>query len=398
MKRIKSQGLGVNTLYAPLSDSMVIENLSGVAERQWYYATGTSWAPDYSRTPLILRPVVTAVNPETGESFKPQYTSVLWIETLENGTKTEFTSESGVSGYSVAADGTLTITKNVPVGSVGFMLTCIVTYADSRRGVNYQKEESITIGCSQAAEETYKIQLTPDHQYYNPMAGDNPVKTIAAKAFRGETDVTSSTKFFWYYIHNGNEVLIEDNPTIAAAVDPCLAYVSGQGTALLTVNADCESEDLTFVCRIADSASATAPNIEHVSKRATVRWKIPTIRGIVTSPNGDTARESMTEHEFDVMYRQGGRDIADAIAKERIIRHWTRKRTDQAGIVDMGYKPTAKVKETDLINGVGAQVNVNADGYLVGPQKVVTHNGNIMTQVVNGVTCAVIGREVLDSE
>lgn len=398
MKKFKSQGLGVNTLYAPLSDSMVIENISGVAERQWYYATGTSWAPDYSRTPLILRPVVTAVNPETGDTFSPQLVSVVWIETAENGTKTEFTSASGVSGYSVAADGTLTMTKNVPAGSTGLMLTCIATYTDPRRNVNYQKEETFTIGCSQAAEEQYKIQLTPARQYYNPLAGDNPVKTIAAKALRGETDVTASVKFFWYYIHNGTEVLIEDNPTLAAAVDPCLAYVSGQGTALLTVNADYENEDLTFVCRIADSLTATAPNIEHVSDRATVRWRIPAVRGIVTSPNGDTARESMTEHEFDVVYRQGGRDVDDAIAKARIIRHWTRKRTDQSVTVDLGCSPTVKVKETDLLNNAGAQVHVSADGYLLGPQKAVVQDGNVVTQVVGGTTYVVIGREVEDSE
>lgn len=398
MKRIKSQSLGVNTLFAPLSDSLVIENVSGVAERQWYYATGTSWAPDYSRTPLILRPIVTAVNPETGESFRPQLTSVVWVETLENGTITEFTSESGITGYSVAADGTLTMTKNVPVGSTGLMLTCIATYVDSRRGVNYQKEETITIGCSQAAEETYKIQLTPDRQYYNPMAGDNPVKTIAAKAFRGETDVTANVKFFWYYIHKGAEVLIENNPTIAAAVDPCLAYISGQGTALLTINADYENEDLTFVCRIADNTSATAPNIEHVSKRATVRWKIPAIRGIVNSPNGDTARENITEHEFNVLYRQGGRDISDDIAKERIIRHWSRKRVDQSGVVDLGRSPSVKVKESHLLNGVGAQVNVNADGFLLSPYKAVMQDGKVVTQVVDGKTYIVLGREVEDSE
>lgn len=392
-RRIKSQSLGVNTLFTPLSVTMSMENVSGVADRQWYYANATAWSPDYSLTPLMLRPIVNAVNPEDGTSFTPPIQNVTWVETLPDGTVTSFTAESGVAGYSVAADGTLTMTKNVPALLAGLTLTCIVTYADTRRGLNEKVEQTITVALDVSADETYKISLKPSHQYYNPLdASDNPVKYINATAFLGESDVTADVKFFWYYVNNGAEVAVDDtaNPLLAFVGYDQQAWTEDGETVTpvnhrqLVVNADYDTENLTLVCRIGSGMTAATPDVEHVSRRATVRWRIPAVRGFVDVKNGDTARLEIARHQFGAVFRQGGRDISDDTSRQRIIKTWRLKNTTTGATTLLGTGHTIDVPEGMLYNGNGVQMNVECEGAIVSP----------LMRVVDDVTGAVVVDDV----
>ena len=243
VKRIRSQSLGVNTLYDQLTAMLAIEPQGNVGLRQWYYATWGTWKPDHSITPLILKPRVVVGSEQEGETYTPQFTSVVWTEIQEDGTERSFTSSSGITGYSVASDGTLTMTKNVSYDKP-VSLRCEVTYKDKVSGLNYKIEETVTVTASVASEPMYSMFMTPPHQYFNPLAEADATKTIQCVLKYGNDDVTAKSKIFWYYLHNGNEVLVDD------ANDPCLAYVSGQGTGILTLKADCETDELEIICTL----------------------------------------------------------------------------------------------------------------------------------------------------
>ena len=99
VKKIKSQSLGVNTLFAPLSAKLELQLLGGAnpsANKQWYYPNATDaskWEPDYSVTSLFVQPVVTVADPDTAQSYTPPY-QTMWTEVKSKASLIQMTTAS----------------------------------------------------------------------------------------------------------------------------------------------------------------------------------------------------------------------------------------------------------------------------------------------------------------
>lgn len=406
VKKIKSQGLNATTLVSPLTSTMRIEDVGSVGYRQFYYRTKREYQPDHTLTPLVLRPVVEAWDPDSKQAFRPQLTSVVWRVVDAAGNVAEYTASNPGADYSVGTDGTLTMRKNVSYGN-GLTLTCILQFRDPRTGGNSEKRETVTVTTDEVAESVYTLTIgglfngnkTGDRVFWNPLSSQSPTVAFTAAVKQGTDDVTDAVKLFWYYRHNGAEVLVDD------ANDPCLAYVSGQHTKALTVDADHEDEVVEYIARIAadwtdaagtahKASEATQPNVEGVWARATVRWDIRRLKARVYSDNGDTTRPELTHHVYRPLFRQNGVDISEEKARERIVNEWKLGRVGGNGTAEeyLGTGPDVTVKEEKLTDQSGMPVTVTADSTVLGPLKTVSHGGAIVTQVVNGVKHIVVGR------
>ena len=387
-RRIRTGAISVESLYGQLSAKLELQVMGGVnpvVNKQWYYPNAESanrFKPDYTKTGLFIKPVVTLIDPDTATNYTPSSFSTIWTEVKYGVAPKPFTgnvTEGGKVVYKVAADGELEVCKNVyPEDPI--TLICEITYEDTRTGELGKLNESITLTTSMSAEETYSIKLTPEHQYFNPLAKSSEhtgLYTIEATAMLGDKEATD-VKYFWYYVyeHKVGSSYVYDEVLVDDADNPCLAYDpsnqtsdSGQGKASIVLDADYDSEDITIVCRIGKSTSST-PDIANVKANATLRWKVPNISGDVFSYNGDTARSFIREHKFGVLFRQQGKDIADAISKERIMKQWRLKKSNSTTSTNLGWGHEMTVKESMLLDKNNPAV-VSADGYLLSPYQAV---------------------------
>lgn len=379
VRRIKSPGMDVPTLYTALATQFKLET-SGGETLQNYYGNGQGWKPNRTLTPLVVTPVLTAVDPDSQEQFTPVFQNVTWTELLTKETYGQNevpsrtigdTAGSLLADYTVAADGTLTVRRNVRYDE-SVSLRCDIIYTDPRTGRNYTETQTLPLACSLESDEVYGVSIAQPTRRWNPLSGSSSRFTFVASATLGSTDATSSVKFFWYYVINNQEVLVDDTS------NPCAAYVSGQGTSTLVVDADYESDALTFVVRIAPSLSAAAPT-EPCRDHCSVIWDLPEIKEIYSTPKGRVARTSMDEMAFSVRYHAENEDISDAVSRERIIKRWfLRRRNGTTGNTDettVIYNETATVKASSLLTSDGSHAFVGAEGFILGPLKVVKHNG-----------------------
>lgn len=394
-KRIKTQPLGVQTLFAPLTAMLNLNYQASVGLHQWYYGTARAYSPDHAITPLIIVPEITVHDPDTKRTYTPTVTSVVWRVIGIDGSYSDYTAQDTAADFSVSPNGTITIRKNFPYTDAP-TLQCTVTYRDDRDGTNYTKIETLALSTSLSSEEVYSIQILNNRKWWNPLGSDSPEITFTALARLGEEDVTEHVKFFWYYIHNGAEVLVDD------AGDPSLGYVSGQGTATLTVDARYEAEDIEYHVRIASdwtddggtehaASTATAPNVDNVYARATTRWNVGNVKGETFSPNGDTVRNSIEKHRFFVKYRQNGVDIDESIARERIVNSWAMQRVSAAGVpslTDLGTGEYVEVMDSEMVNGSGYPTTIIAEGSIKSPIRGLSVN-------IDGTECLVMDGDKL---
>ena len=403
-KRIKSTPLNVQTLYSPLSDMITLEILGNVGIRQWYYAGDDSYSPDYSLTPLQVRPVVMVYDSDTGTSYKPTYTSVVWKVIEHDGSAVSYVSEDPSADYSVENDGygTLTVRKNYQANPP--VLECTVVYQDSRSGEANTITATLQLFATTTSDSGYSLKIQQNRRWWNPLSNEgSPINTFTATVYNGMNVMSTGIKYFWYYLHNGQEVLVNH------ASDPCLAYVSGQGTASLTVNMDYEAEDVEYLLRIAvdwtdasgnthPASEATAPNIQAVA-RAVTRWRLALIKGRVYSINGDTTRDSIMRHGFGIIYQQQGEDLDENRAKEFICNDWVLQqvvRNASTGALTttrtaIGSGPAMEVMERDLANNNKHQNAVLCEGHLKSPYKVVVQDGKAVVQDGENVLSREIG-------
>lgn len=397
--KIQSSPLGVATLYDALSAAFELVpqgSSNGYGYRQWYYATTDTYVPDRETTPTTITFSLSAIDPETRTAVTPVIQSVTWYEINASGTETTIgtvTSDTvQTTNYTINTDGSLVVRKNVPYNA-SVSLRCKVIWSDPRNGDLHEDEQVATLSTSLAAEEVYSIVLDQTTQHYNPLSGESSQYVINARAMLGETEVTSRVKFFWYWVDGTNEVLMENGTAPSGATNPCMAYVSGQYTSQLTVDADMETDSLIVICRLASNTTATAPD-DRCRAQTIVRWKMPRVDGYTYSLNGDVARETISDMEFAVKFRKGESDIDEDIINARTAVSWRMKRDNSSTSTALGFARTAKVGSSSLIASDNSRMVVTPDTYVLGPNKCVTHSGKVVTYTSGGTEYYVVGREL----
>ena len=251
MRKTKRIGIVYNPLN--ISTMMVIR---GGSLTQTHSAETGEYVPDRSLTPLVIRPVVCVNDPDgivgNGEV---SLTGILWYEIPQNmltqiqdgtyvtGELSRYLITAGTDGYSVAEDGTLTVTKNIAYLDPK-VLVFTASYPDARSGKVLRIQATATLSTLSLAEAATLTLDKPASFVYNPIT-DTGVRTIKATLLLGgglPDTGRCKVSYWWYKTIDGVETLIDP--------DDDLFYESGQNTDTLTVDPRYIDGKLKISCKV----------------------------------------------------------------------------------------------------------------------------------------------------
>lgn len=174
-------------------------------------------------------------------------------------------------------------------------------------------------------------------------------------------------QFEWYGVSNGVEVKIDTLP----------AYVSGQGTDTLRVDA-LYDENMTVICRYRKFPWDTEliPQKEY----RTVAWRVPNIDTIVVCKNGGSVNSASTgNYIFETIVNVKGEMISDEVKAANLRFCWKMRKSNTTTETDLGWGLTKSIAVSDLkstvVNGNPVSTIVYCEVYLLGAYEPVTTNG-----------------------
>jgi len=370
----------VDTQYGALSTNFYVVPVSDQLLDQWYDEQKGEYKPDRTTSPLVLQAILNISDPDgVLPSQTSTFASILWEEIVEykdnsgttnvvnNGDVTEIedtviVGETAVRVYTVQADGKLVCRRNVePTKS--YRLKCTVTYNDTRSGKTLKFEGSVLLTTSKTAEENYILQLdTPRTQTFRPLMGDGTITnlTFGGTLIFGGTEVATA-KYFWYWTDSDHP----DGVLFGDANTPCAAYVSGQGTKLLTLNPDA-TEGLTVMLRVSATATAATPDLP-IREYFSLMIIYDEVNGRTTSPNGNSLRTEHKEMSFNEILWVKGVDMDANVRAEYIRLIWTYHKNTTSSLTIAGYGDSCVIQRANLVTPSGQTVIVNPQIQILGP-------------------------------
>ena len=392
------------------------------------------WSSDGS---LQLKPLVSAVNPETGgavtltpdvrwyiESYiveresdsglaseiqysggslnigngsiaiNPAFEDLLGGDSqrpiIQRRTRTQIQSFNTESDYylDTSSPDTLIWRKNLNGGS-NVVLVCVVAYTDTNLGMPITKEVYVTLSCQNIATDEYSIQiLSPVTLRYDPLRDNVSVRTLTAKVYKGteELSATEDVAVFWY----ADNQLITDTNAVGDTSHPddegvFMGYVSGQGTDVLTVDAAYFKHSvITARFAFRDSTQQDYPvivdgNDEPVlmPQRATVTvlWKIPRLRCDVLPMRGHLVRTGDTKKSYRIVMKANGNMLDDSVVDSKMRVSWLVKRNN-ASEQQAGIGRQVDIAVSSLLPSGTQFANVSADVSVLSPLLPVTDKEN----------------------
>lgn len=348
----KSEPLDMRAFVEPTSVFFEMQPTGGTLE-QWYYANTNDYDPDREDGDvLFLTPILILCGKETGRKYTPEKT-VHWE--FDGASLDAYTTDNGSAKFVVRPDGTLLVKKNIAPGSGTGHLHCTITYVDPLSGNGKVKEWDGTLITHQKADPTYAVAMqSSDHQTWNPLSGESPQKTFTASARLEDEDMSDSVKWFWYWLDGNTRRLIQTHP----------AYVSGQGTKTITVNAE-YAISLKMYAMVAASSTATQPDADQPGRAlCQLEWRLPKVKARAVSPNGQDRIKSEKTKQFDVSVIAGKTDLDTDILKERTACRWMKVKAGAADAhVAWGHSIVKDVSDITYANEYG----MRPDLYLLGP-------------------------------
>jgi len=370
MKKIinSSRPVVVTTTRTPLNGSLTID-AGGASLSQVYDAIYGTWAPvDRRQTPLVLTPVVSVVDPDTGQQVplsKLQQVEYKWY--VGNST-TPVTSRTPSDDYHQQTDddtatgvptGALVVRHNVsPADHYAVPILCEFSCVDSGRGERYTLTAAVLLSSENKVQDMLTVALENANVFtFNPITEDSSLKTFKAVAYTGSDPVpTGSVKYFWYV----NDVL----------ADTKACYVSGQHTDTLVLDAQ-YADKVQVKVRIAtvpdgaSPASVTVPN--HPAKaEATLLWQWPDMKAIPYSQSGEAIKLQSDTMKFGAIVQAYGKDITTAKRNKYVKLRWYTQPTDTMTKKDQGVGYEKTIQGSDLFRTGGRKVNVQCDVFLLG--------------------------------
>ena len=370
----------VDTQYGALSTNFYVVPVSDQLLDQWYDEQKREYKPDRTTSPLVLQAILSISDPDgVLPSQTSTFASILWEEIVEykdnsgntvvvnNGDVTEIEDtviigQTAVRVYTVQTDGKLVCRRNVEP-SKSYRLKCTATYNDTRNGNTLTFESSVLLTTSKTAEENYILQLnTPRIHTFRPLIGDGTVTnvTFGGTLIFGSEEV-STAKYFWYWTDASHP----DGVLFGDANTPCAAYVSGQGTKLLTLNPDA-TEGLTVMLRVSATATAATPDLP-IREYFSLKVIYDNVNGRSTSPNGNSLRTEHKEMTFNEILWVNGEDMNDNVRAEYIRLIWTYHKNTTSALTVAGYGDTCTLPRASLIAASGQTTIVNPQIQILGP-------------------------------
>lgn len=374
----KVQPLSLRTIYTPLHDSFSVIVDGGGSLTQFYYTNANQYIPNRATTPMKLRAKLFISDPDgvIPSGDKSSALTVTWYENTENTPIT-----SSITGYTVNADGSLIIAKNVPVNAP-IQIICKASYTDTRVGLPIVYLATIALNSIQKSDEKVALNLDrPSKFTYNPLSDSNLIDIKAALKL-GEKDVPASNAAFWWYkAVNGVEQLIDSSVLN-------IEYVSGQGTATLRLDAD--NIDKTIIrCRGAyyTGAKPSNPDDDKVFAETAIVWKMPTVSAQAFCPNGSTIRKDMVNMSYCVRVFYAGKEVAKAdIAKYFFVKWFKKSSAAGSSAIEIGHGTEITIPTSELKMTGGQQMMIYPVVYAHGPYEVLTDkNGEVLTDKNNEI-------------
>ncbi|WP_373168953.1 hypothetical protein [Bacteroides cellulosilyticus] len=354
----------VRTSYTPLKASFGIVIDGGGSKTQFYYTNANTYIPNRTITPMKLRSFLNIADPDgiISNGDKSSQLTVTWYEGSE---ATQITDSN--SGYTLNADGTLLVKKNV-TPSAPVQLICRATFTDTRNGNTLVYYDTFTLNTIQKSDDQLSLSINqPAKITYNPLKDSQYIDITAVLKMGSETVADANVAYWWYKVENGEETLINSS-------DLNIEYVSGQGTKTLCVDAD--NTYLSIIrCRAAyyTGTKPSAPTDDTLMAETVIVYKIPPIKAFVYSPNGNTIRKGVNNMIFYVKILTNKEELTtEQINKFFFVKWFKKSSAAGATATEIGHGNSISVTADSLRLSGGLQMSVYPEVYEIGPYTVLT--------------------------
>ena len=358
------QPLSMRTIYTPLHGSFSVVIDGGGSLTQFYYTNANQYIPNRATTPMKLCAKLYISDPDKiiPSGDKSSTLTLTWYENTENTPIS-----SSTPGYTVNADGTLTVAKNVPVDSP-IQIVCRASYTDTRTGLPIIYQATVNLNTIQKSDEKVSLYLNrPTKFTYNPLTDSNMID-IKASLKLGEKDVAVGNAVFWWYkVVNGVEQLIDSS-------ELNIEYVSGQGTATLRLDADNIGKTI-IRCRGAyyTGAKPSNPDDDKVFAETAIVWKMPHVTAQAFSPNGTAIRKDMITMSYHVRIFYNGKEVAKGnIAKYFFVKWFKKSSAAGSSAIEVGHGTAVTLPVSELKTTGGQQMMIYPVVYAHGPYEMLT--------------------------
>ena len=346
------------TTRTPLTGLLTISS-NGGALTQVYDAIAHIYEPeDRSIFPLKLSPVVSIIDPDTGDNVPLSIMSQVSYLWFVNNSSVPVVSENPSDDYYLETiegqkTGSLIVRHNVSHDDrQAVPVRCELSFVDSGRLESYHYEAEVLLTSEDKVQDLLDIRLcNPSKVTFNPITSNSSQRTFKAEVYNATERVSAGLfKFFWYV--DGE----------LADTKPC--YVSGQNTDTLILDAEYADNVLVSV-RIAVNSSATEP--DHPARAdCTLVWDWPRMSVTPYSISGESVKLPSHNMSFCTIVQAYGKDITEAKRNRYCKVKWYTQPTDTETRTDQGYGFEKTISGSTLFKTSGVKVNVGAVLYAVG--------------------------------
>ena len=364
----------ISTQRTPLTGSLTISSGGSSLSQVYDVIWGTYEPEDRKVFPLVLTPIISITDPDTGQAVPLTDLSQVELRWYVGASAVYITSRNPGDDYYLQTvndtpTGALVVRHNVNESDkYAVPVRCELSCTDSSRNEIYKFSSAVLLSSEIKAHDILSVSLqNPKVVTYNPIFEDNSQKTFKAVVQIGSEIVSSDRiKFFWY----ANDVLIGDD---------MLGYVSGQHTDTLVLDAEFLDNTLIKV-RISTNTSGSNPN-NPAKAESTLLWQWPKIDAIPYSMSGEAIKTSNDKKRFGTIIQAYGHDIPESKADRYFRVNWYTQPTDTMVKSDKGWGRETVINGSDLFKQGGDNINVGIDLYTVGILKAVV--GYDSYQMVN---------------
>ena len=382
---ITEQPVVITTQRSPLDGSLSISANGGALAQVYDAVLGTYEPVDRQITPLVLSPIASITDPDTGQAVPLSNLANVEIRWYVGNSNSYVTSRTQSDDYHLQTNddtstgtptGGLVVRHNVgPSDDYAVPIMCELSCTDNSRAETYKFTATVLLSTEEKVQDMLFLQMgNASKVTYNPIEDDDSRRTFKAKVYNGGTLVASSNfKFFWYI---NNELI---------SADTTLGYISGQGTDTLVLDAEFHDNVLIKV-RIATNTTASAPN-HPANAECTLIWRWPRMQALPYSMCGEAVRTAANKKRFGAFVQAYSKDISAAKRARYCRLNFYTQPTNGTTKTSQGWGDEVEIKGADLYRTGGSHVNVGVDLYTVGQLKAVVQNGKIVVQDGKIVVC-----------
>lgn len=412
-----SQTTVIQTNLVPLSDALSINASDTIA--QWYNVDTNTYSPDRTVTPLVLTPVVTAADKESGQEFVPSFSAWWYVFDINNETDYSSTDShwpglhwvkveagaaetAGVTNDYWHNGNLLVVQKNISpenptlqsgVKTSGENLCCVAVYTDPRDiGATVTLSGTVLLVTNKDAEDkTLRINiLAPNTTMFNFVRrgfteyGTQTERERSIYQFRAKildcnnNDVTSQYYIEWWAKVNNstNSVLID---TLPCYTETTQVPMTGQGHNIIRLDA-MYVENIQIIVGVRETS--TSPLLPYRG-RCNLLWDYPNIEGVTVSETGRAVNSINRLMKFSTIVNLKGNSsctLTEQQKKENFLFHYLGRKPIQNGFtdIDMGWGLETVIESWKLKNPTYS-IPVHTEIFTLGPYEAVTDNNEVVT-------------------